>query len=50
MNKFASPTKDSTFKLMFGEERHENITIDFLNSFLDRQPGNLITKISFMKQ
>ena len=50
MNKFASPTKDSTFKLMFGEERHENITIDFLNSFLDRKPGNLINKISFMKQ
>jgi|SRR3989339_2130941 len=50
MNKFASPTKDSTFKLMFGEDNHKNLTIDFLNSFLDRKIGNLITNISFMNQ
>ncbi|MBP6869616.1 Rpn family recombination-promoting nuclease/putative transposase [Candidatus Babeliales bacterium] len=50
MNKFASPTKDSTFKLIFGEDRHKNLTIDFLNNFLDRKDGNLITNISFMKQ
>ncbi len=50
MNKFASPTKDSTFKLLFGEKNHKNLTIDFLNSFLDRKPGHLITNISFMPQ
>ncbi len=49
-NKFASPTKDSTFKLLFGEDRHKELTIDFLNSFLDRKPGHLITDISFMKE
>lgn len=50
MNKFASPTKDSTFKLLFGEKNHKNLTIDFLNSFLNRKQGNLITNISFMPQ
>lgn len=50
MNKFASPTKDSTFKLIFGDKRHHNLTIDFLNSFLDRKVGNLITTITFMNQ
>ena len=50
MTKFASPTKDSTFKLIFGQDRHKNLTIDFLNNFLGRTAGNLINEISFMNQ
>ena len=49
-NKYARPLSDLTFKLLFGEEGHEQLTIDFLNSFLERPEGNLITEISFMSQ
>lgn len=50
MNRFASPLADSTFKLMFGQEKHKQLTIDFLNDFLDRKGTKKIEDISFMYQ
>ena len=50
LNKFASPTMDSMFKLIFGENKNKQVTIDFLNDFLERKDDNLIAEISFMHQ
>jgi predicted transposase/invertase (TIGR01784 family) len=35
-NVFATPLLDSTFKLVFGQKKHEQVTIDFLNDVLER--------------
>ena len=35
--KFAYPLTDSTFKLIFGQDKHKQLTIDFLNDFLERK-------------
>jgi predicted transposase/invertase (TIGR01784 family) len=50
-NVFATPLLDSTFKLVFGEKKHKQVTIDFLNDLLERtgQP-NEIKDIYFMHQ
>lgn len=45
--KFANPKTDFTFKRLFGNEHRKNLTIDFLNSLLERKQGNLITHITF---
>ncbi len=50
-NVFATPLLDSTFKLVFGETRHKQLTIDFLNDLLERTgESNQIKEISFMHQ
>ena len=48
--RFAYPLTDSTFKLIFGQEKHKQLTIDFLNDFLERQGTRKISEISFMNQ
>ncbi len=48
--KFAYPLTDSTFKLIFGQEKHKQLTIDFLNDFLERKGTKIIEDISFMHQ
>ena len=50
-NVFATPLLDSTFKLVFGEKKHRQVTIDFLNDILERTgQKNEIKEISFMHQ
>ncbi len=49
-DRFACPTMDSTFKLLFGEDSHKKITLAFLNDILDRQGENEIKDIDFIKQ
>jgi predicted transposase/invertase (TIGR01784 family) len=50
-NVFATPLLDSTFKLVFGQKKHEQVTMEFLNDILERT-GTLqeIKEISFMHQ
>ncbi len=48
--KFAYPLTDSTFKLIFGQNKHKQLTIDFLNDFLERKGTKIIEDISFMHQ
>ena len=47
---FAYPLADSTFKLIFGQDNHKQVTIDFLNDFLERKGTREISQISFMRQ
>jgi predicted transposase/invertase (TIGR01784 family) len=50
-NVFATPLLDSTFKLVFGEKQHKQVTIDFLNDLLERTgKTNEIKDIAFMHQ
>ncbi len=50
-NVFATPLLDSTFKLVFGEKKHKQVTIDFLNDLLERTGQlNEIKDIYFMHQ
>ena len=45
--KFLNPTTDTAFKRLFGDKHRKNLTINFLNSLLERNSGNLITEITF---
>lgn len=50
-NVFATPLLDSTFKLVFGQQQHKQLTIDFLNDLLERTgTPQEIKDISFMHQ
>ncbi len=50
-NVFASPLFDSTFKLVFGQKSHKQVTIDFLNDLLERTgKSNAIQDITFIHQ
>ena len=49
-DRFACPTMDSTFKLLFGEDSHKKITLAFLNDILSREGDNEIKDIDFIKQ
>ncbi len=50
-NVFATPLLDSTFKLVFGEKSHKQLTMDFLNDLLERTgSSHEIKEISFMHQ
>ena len=44
---FANPKADFTFKRLFGNDGHKNLTISLLNSILGRTRDNEITKITF---
>ena len=48
--RYASPTADLTFKLVFGEDPHKQLTIDFLNDLLERPEGRLIKEITFINR
>ena len=48
--RYASPTADLTFKLVFGEDQHKQLTIDFLNDLLERPEGKLIKEITFINR
>ena len=45
---FADPTYDVTFKILFGNENHENILISVINSLLDFQGGNQVKKVKLL--
>jgi len=47
---FLDPTYDITFKRVFGNEEHKEITIDFLNDFLERPEGKRITAVNFANE
>jgi predicted transposase/invertase (TIGR01784 family) len=49
-NKFAYPLADSTFKMIFGQDKHKQLTINFLNAFLERTGDRAISQIEFMSQ
>jgi len=46
--RFISPTTDLTFKLVFGQKKHNQLTMDFINDLLERAGDQRITHISFM--
>jgi predicted transposase/invertase (TIGR01784 family) len=43
---FLDATTDFAFKKLFGDKKHPELTISFLNSILGRQEGHLITKVT----
>ena len=43
--KFMNPTVDIAFKKLFGNEKHTDILISFLNSILERKDGEKITSV-----
>lgn len=47
---FLDPTYDITFKRVFANEQHKEITIDFLNDILERPEGKKISSLVFNKQ
>lgn len=48
MMTFLDPTKDITFKKLFGCEEHKNILVSFLNNVLGRKEGKKIIDVSFL--
>lgn len=44
---FLNPTSDIAFKKLFGNVEHKNVTIDFLNSILERAEGEKIVDVTF---
>ena len=51
MDRLLDPKNDWAFKQVFGEEKHKDILLKFLNDALDEHVlhGNLITDVSFLK-
>lgn len=49
-NRFADPKIDSTFKLVFGQNKNKDITRDFLNDVLERPEGKKIERINFINR
>ena len=45
--KYLSPRSDIGFKKLFANPNHKKLTIDFLNSVLDRKEPHLITHVDF---
>jgi len=41
--KFLNPTNDVVFKKIFGDKKHKEILLDFLNAVLERRDGQRIT-------
>ena len=46
--RFADPKNDLAFKKIFGNQKHKNILISFLNSVLDFQGGYLIADVTLV--
>lgn len=44
--KFADPKNDLAFKKIFGDEKHKNILISFLNAVLDFKDNLSIVDVS----
>ena len=44
---FMDPKTDFAFKRLFGDQKHSNITINFLNHVLNRQQGARIVTLTF---
>ncbi len=42
-----NPMNDVLFKFIFGKEEHKHITIDFINSMLERSGENEVRDITF---
>ena len=45
--KYYNPMNDVLFKFIFGKEERKHITIDFINSMLDRDKAHEIVDITF---
>ncbi len=42
-----NPMNDVLFKFIFGKEEHKHITIDFINSMLERDPAHEVVDLTF---
>jgi predicted transposase/invertase (TIGR01784 family) len=47
---FADPTFDTTFKMLFGSQEHDNILISLLNNLLDLSDDKKITKLEIITE
>ena len=45
---FADPTYDVTFKMLFANEKHEDLLISLINSLLNFQGGNEVKKVKIL--
>ena len=48
--KYADPTYDSTFKMLFASEKHKNLLIDFANSLLGFTEEEKIIKVDLKRE
>ena len=46
--RFIDPINDYGFKRIFGNEKHPNVLINFLNALLDFPPGRQIAQVKIL--